>query len=989
MKFILVALAALFSLFSFAQQYDVKSYTVEDGLAISQVKDICQDEHGYLWIGTTSGLSRYDGVEFKNYFIDDGLLDNLVRTIYISEKGKLWIATADGVTIFDQQKFTSYKFNEPYTITDIFELQGEMYFGTYEGLVQLKNGIFIQVGQEESYEYNIRSGVNYKDSIIICGTKKGLYTWDGDEFEHLLIPGYEEIYIRSVDVRNDILYVTCVEVGLFSYNLSTKEIISYNLNHNYASDVVFSENSIFGISKYRGAFLINNKDTLYFDDSNGLMGPGLECVFKDKEGNIWMGTDGSGLLRFSGTSIVSYTTKEGLGSDKVMSVTQDTSGGFIFGTFDNGVTLFRSNGIEYIRNRGGVIFHNTVWSTFQDSLNRTWLGTSRGLAILDENNKSVAHPLLGIETQPKIRTMVLAGDRKTMLLAGNTGLIVMTEDSVYMRHLELNINKLYVLNGTVYCGTRGTGLYKLDESDNFESLEQFKLPEATINALTSDFQNNLWIGTENGLYVMQENQNIFRFNLFERNDRSKNILSLITAKDGSVWAAGMQGVYQVAYDGEAKRGYTVKNYGTPEGLIDEETNTNSLYEDYKGNIWVGTPRGLAKIDPAASESLFKYELPMLHITGMRLFMDEFNYSDYTHVLDSVFNVPTSIELPHNKNHLTFDFIGINLKNPNAVQYEYRLIGVNDMWSPVRRSNSANYSFLQPGDYTFQVRAMNKSRDWSEIQELSFVIHPPFWKSWWFISLMVLLGFLIIIYVFQSRIGVLKQKQDNEQLELKNRLLFLEQRSLNASMNRHFIFNSLNSIQYFINSSNKRSANKFLSNFAKLIRMNLDSSAANNFIVTLQEEIERIELYLGLEKMRFSDKFEFTIDVSSALDTESIEIPSMILQPFVENSIIHGVLSLERKGQIEVKVYQEFGEVVFEVVDNGLGIDNSLALKTEQIAGDHESKGVEITNRRIEILRRLTGENLLIIGPFQMNGDNDECFGTKVIIKLGGAEKFQE
>ena len=158
---------------------------------------------------------------------------------------------------------------------------------------------------------------------------------------------------------------------------------------------------------------------------------------------------------------------------------------------------------------------------------------------------------------------------------------------------------------------------------------------------------------------------------------------------------------------------------------------------------------------------------------------------------------------------------------------------------------------------------------------------------------------------------------------------------------------------------------------------------------MQEEIERIELYLGLEKMRFSDKFEYKVDVSSSLDTESIEIPSMILQPFVENSIIHGVLSLNRKGKISVKVHKEFGEVVFEVMDNGVGIDNSLASKTNQIDGDHESKGVEITNRRIEILRRLTGENLLIVGPFQMNGENNECLGTKVILKLGGADKFND
>jgi ligand-binding sensor domain-containing protein len=986
-KSLLVAFATLFSVFSFAQQYNIKSYSVEDGLAISQVTDICQDHHGYLWIGTTSGLSRYDGVEFKNYFIDDGLLDNQIRHVYVSNNGVLWVATPEGVTTFDQQQFTSYKFTERHRINDIFELGDEMYFGTTAGLVQLKNNEFIQVGPAASYKYHINKGYNYRDSIVICATRDGAYAWDGEQFERYSIPGYDSTIVSSVNIHDDKLYLSLENVGLFSYDLLSDEWINYDLKHNSAKDVVIDDNSIFGISKNSGAFLITEEDTLYFDDSNGLMGAGLSCLFKDTEGNIWMGTNGSGLLRHYGTSVVYYTTNDGLGSDIVVSVAQDTSGGFIFGTFDNGVTLFKSSGIEYIRDDGGILLNNTIWAAVQDSLNRTWLGTSRGLVILDENNNSVAHPLQG--NYPKIRTMTLGKDNKTMLLGGRHGLMVIDEDSLYEYHEDLNINKLYPMEGKVYCATRAKGLYEFDQSDNFESFRKIILPDSTINALTSDFQNNLWIGTENGLYILSEHQDVFKFDLDERNYRSKSILSLLTAKDGSVWVAGMQGVYHVAYDELKRSSYSIKNYGTPEGLIDEETNINSLYEDDKGNIWVGTSRGLAKINPTKSEELFNYELPMLHITGMRLFMEEFNYDEFDHELDSVFNVPTSIELPHNKNHLTFDFIGINLKNPKAVQYEYRLIGVNELWSPVSSSNYATYSFLQPGKYTFQVRAMNKSRNWSQIKEVKFVIRGPFWKSWWFILLMVLAGLLIIIYVFQSRIRTLKQKQDNEKLDLKNRLLFLEQRSLNASMNRHFIFNSLNSIQYFINSSDKRSANKFLSNFAKLIRMNLDSSAANNFIVTLQEEIERIEIYLGLEKMRFSDKFEYSIDVSSSLDTESIEIPSMILQPFVENSIIHGVLSLERMGQITIRVYQEFGEVVFEVTDNGLGIDNSLALKTEQIAGDHESKGVEITNRRIEILRRLTGENLLIIGPFQLNGENDKCLGTKVILKLGGAEKFIE
>ena len=140
-------------------------------------------------------------------------------------------------------------------------------------------------------------------------------------------------------------------------------------------------------------------------------------------------------------------------------------------------------------------------------------------------------------------------------------------------------------------------------------------------------------------------------------------------------------------------------------------------------------------------------------------------------------------------------------------------------------------------------------------------------------------------------------------------------------------------------------------------------------------------------MRFAEKFEYIIEVSPDLDGESIEIPSMILQPFVENSIIHGILSIENEGLIKIRIFQELGEIVFEVTDNGVGIDVSLQNKKSSGDGDHESKGVEITNRRIEILRKLTGENLMIIGPYQLNNEKGECLGTKVILKLGGAHKY--
>lgn len=991
MKNILTVLVLLLAGVVHAQRYSYISYTVEDGLAQSQVRDICQDENGYLWIGTNAGLSRFDGLEFVNYSVDDGLPANAISKLFVAKNRDLWISTSLGAAKYKNGKIIPYYFQQEYRVNDIAELNGEIYFASNTGLLRIDSDKVVPLGNEADHELYIRAIVDYKDSILICATNEGLYSWDGHKFDGFEVPNYPGLNIRNIEILNEKLYISARSIGLLMFDLVSGQTERINLNHNTVSFFTVDENEIFGITTNSGAFLIDGSDTIYFDQTNGLMRTGLECTFKDREGNIWLGTDGSGLMKFLGVSVVSYLAiegqaiNEGLASNLILSIQQDTNDNFMFGTYDKGITQFRGDTILTIASRDGLIVDNTVWTIVRDDWNRMWIGTSQGLSILDENNQIVHHAMEGSDR--KIRTIVWR-DSNTVLLGGAKGLVMLNGDQVTTLDSTLNINKLVVLDRNVYCATV-TGLFVFDAYSNYSTSRQINLPENIINTVAADFQHNIWVGTENGLFVILQNGKIWRFPLEDQNYRSKQILGIIESQDSSLWVSTMNGVYQIDYDPSKENNYQVFNYGTSEGVINEECNLNAIYEDFHNRIWVGTARGLVRIDPELTGKLFNYKLPLLHISGLRLFLEEFDYSNYNVKLDPDFNAPTFIELPYNKNHLTFDFIGINLKDPESVRYEYKLIGVDEEWAPISKSNYATYSFLQPGEYTFQVRAMNKIRNWSVTDEMQIVITPPFWKTWWFITLVVVAVFLIITAIFRSRIKVLKQQQDNEKLELKNRLLFLEQRSLNASMNRHFIFNSLNSIQYFINSSDKLSANRFLSNFAKLIRKNLDSSASNNFIVSLQEEIDRIQLYLSLEKMRFSDKFDYRIEVSSSIDTESVEIPSMILQPFVENSIIHGVLSSDRMGEIYVRVYQEFGEIVFELTDNGIGIDNSLKLKGNQPVGDHESKGVEITNRRIEILRRLTGENLLIVGPFQLNDENGNALGTKVILKLGGIEKFGE
>lgn len=977
MKVVVVAICVLCSTILFGQRYNFKNYTVEDGLAQSQINDINQDDLGYLWIGTESGLSRFNGLEFVNYSVVNGLPDNKIEKIYLDQDQTIWIGTPMGLAKFEDDKFIPYLFSEPRRVNDIVSYKEQIYVATNDGLLQLKDETFELIDPYREDQLYIRALINLDDETLICGARTGIYAYDGayTVFEDSSFLDYNILDLEIVEQR---LIISAFRVGILEYNISSKKMSEYESEQVRFRSIYADSDVILGSAK-DGAIEIIGQDITYFNESNGLINERLVCTFKDREGNYWIGTDGNGLLKFLGKSIISYSTADGLSSELVMSITQDADSSFIYGTYGEGLTkIFTTGESQFIQTEDGLR-DNTVWTTVVDDEGYCWVGTTDGVnCVLD--GKIVKEDLTS-QIDSKIRSIAIIEDK--YFFGGVDGIYVISGGHVlYLEHTEeINVNKMVVRDNDLYVGSRN-GLYLLSGTDNYSTSKLIQTPEFNINAIAFDSRNNLWIGSQNGLFIRFDEGTTVPFELDRNNFKSRTVLGILQSKSGDIWVSSMNGVYQVKSLSDEDYSYTIYHYSTAEGLINTESNLNAIYEDNEEKIWVGTSSGLARINPSLNQELFDLENPELHLTGMRLFMEQFDYDRFDALYEVESDVPTSISLPYDQNHLTFDFIGINLKNPESVLYEYRLSGSNESWSPMSSGTYATYSDMSPGEYDFEVRATNKSYQWSPISSIHVTIRPPFWRTWWFIVGVFALSIMIILLLFQARIRTIKQREENEKLGYKNRLLFLEQQSLNASMNRHFIFNSLNSIQYFINSSDKLSANKYLSSFAKLIRKNLDSSTNNNFIVTLQEEIDRIELYLTLEKMRFQEKFEYEVNVSSALDTEGTDIPSMILQPFVENSIIHGVLPLDRKGHITVNIYEEYDDVVFEVIDDGVGIDNTIKNKKDSMAGDHESKGMEITSRRIELLRKLTGDNLLIIGPFQVNNEEGESLGTKVIIKMG-------
>ena len=266
---------------------------------------------------------------------------------------------------------------------------------------------------------------------------------------------------------------------------------------------------------------------------------------------------------------------------------------------------------------------------------------------------------------------------------------------------------------------------------------------------------------------------------------------------------------------------------------------------------------------------------------------------------------------------------------------------------------------------------------------SFHIAPPFWLRWWFFVLCLLGAGSIAFAVMRFRSIRRARQEKTRQLMLRSRMLQLEQQALNANMNRHFIFNALNSIQFYINRQDRTAANRYLTSFAKLIRKNLDASRTDT--TTLAEELERLDLYLVLEHMRFKDKFRYAIAVDPSVDTHRTELPAMMLQPYVENSIWHGILPMDRPGTVSIRVGPGIpGHVRITIQDDGIGVEESRDRKSSN-GSDHISRGIEITKGRADVLRRLDIADIRISGPEQLHTPSGKPSGTRVTIELPSKE----
>jgi hypothetical protein len=324
------------------------------------------------------------------------------------------------------------------------------------------------------------------------------------------------------------------------------------------------------------------------------------------------------------------------------------------------------------------------------------------------------------------------------------------------------------------------------------------------------------------------------------------------------------------------------------------------------------------------------------------------------------------ELGHNENDLSFHFITINHLQAGRISYRFRLDGGN--WN-YTTDPSANFAALPPGSHAFEVQSQNEDGVWSGTLQKPFTIRPPWWRSWWFYGLLAMAVGGASYAFFRYRTGLLKKE-----LAIQQQITDLERKALQAQMNPHFIFNCLNSIQRLILEKDEKSATAYLTHFAKLLRSTLNASTSGE--VSLQEEMDLLDNYLLLEKLRFKDAFHYEISADPSLDKFSISFPPMLIQPFVENALKHGMVGKEQGGLVQVRFAAEDGRhIKASITDNGLGLGASSH-------DAHKSLATSLTKRRLELINgSVSSQKSELVTMKELKSEEGYIMGTCVEVRI--------
>ncbi|MCB0533931.1 MAG: histidine kinase [Lewinellaceae bacterium] len=1013
------------------------------GLPVNDVRAICKDETGFMWFATREGLCRFDGRHFKTYKNDPddpgSLFDNQIGDV-VSYKGKIWAATQMGISVLDPktERFSHYQFDSFSVIrtptrevgrivTKLYvDPHGTLWCGTQS------NGICRYLPKQDSFQffapgqlrksrayYNLNNdfrilslvAARHNDSIVYAGTVRGLievnqYTGsikinfypDNSPRKEEEINVFRRIYIHD----DSLLYSGRWTGGVYVYNPKDKTHRPIPLKDNYGAEMLVNVSNFtrksadeFWISTGGGLICYNVRQQriTYIKKHDLEFGALYGIDFIDESQRVWFPIlNGVALYDPCQQQVVSYSYKK-------LRPPGESYGYYILpGSTDNEVLLLPRN--------DDALYHFDLETHQYDRVE---------LRLQGKNNIHIDQAL-GFSKAPD----------GTYTILGQNGIVSYEPETRKFRPFNFKPpadfyslrNVYWDRSGQLWISELKSTIYRWNPKTNQtrKFYDEFIVPEAPehppmVERVWEDSKGHFWFRRTGGFSVyLPEKDQMFNFLYEVSPDKTlANNHSMAEDQNGRMWMAGPDGWLGYAEVDHPEKGM-VRKFNLREKLgltyiyfiaVDHTgtlwgiTNKELVYADTKkmefhtlgfeyaggtidffslenlpqGEIIIGGRNSLYVFDPTSMKR--NTEMPKPYI-------EEIQVKGKPLPAIPQINGRPGLQLRYWENDFAITFSAIAYTLGEKCKFRYRLRGQED-WQDAKNRRFVNYTNVRGGDYFFEVQVANNEGIWSpSVLEMPVRVATAWWVTWWF-KVLIIIGVLALAYgVYRYRILQVRREERFKSVYEK-RLANVEMSALLAQMNPHFLFNSLNSIDSYIIRNESRKASEYLNNFARLMRLILNNSRTN--YISLSDELEALDLYLQMESLRFKDKFAYEIIVDENLDTSGVSIPPMLIQPYIENAIWHGLMHKDSGlGKVTLRVNQLGDNLECVIEDNGVGRTYAMELSSKRSGNKRQSMGMKITEDRIEIINKLYDANTRV-QIIDLYDDAGNATGTRVVLTI--------
>ena len=979
-----------------AQQpsFATRHLSTDQGLPSPEVYDILKDRQGYLWFSTDNGVSRFNGYSFENFGPKQGLLNNVVFFMEEDHAGRIWMPTLSG-NVYYFEKDTIYPFAHNHLLQSIKDKyrQLEHFHVDKQGVFHVVlNGLGIMsIWPDGTYKLvseDVPCGAlifeiedKFLNVFIPCNRNKEetalgrrqrvtkelrfVFYRDGVQKEHLLFndqPGEftGETLIKLRDGRllgykRGVIYLFDQDKELIWFQKYPRSISFFAQSRN--GSIYISDDRGRGIRLYKSVEAIRQNEFTRLLDGNT-----VSHVLEVGENELWFSTVNNGVFYVPNQQYEVYNQASGLSDEYVNSIAVKNKSELFLGLHNGDVFRLNSESealTQFPNDSDGTEVFDLKYERGRD---RLWKG-SRRLSYWDADHwADVINPYSNINAANKRFNLYPETDLITGASSGSSGFgFVQLSNAKILFHTHnrpalrgRTLATFQDKSGRIWIG-RINGFFQYKDSSlvrppTFPDFFNFRVEDI---AQLKD--STIVIGSKGGGVAFWKDTTFFQ--ITESDGLTSSMVENIHIDAGqNIWVGTLNGLNRITM--KANGDFSIERRTIADGLPSNEIND---VDSWGKDIWVATTKGLVHV-PLKTGVSQRNKAPIL---------------EEVYINEEVVSIDSPLVLPYFKNHFRIKCLTLNYKLNGKINYRYRL-SLDEDWITTQERN-INLAALAPGQYEFEIESQNEDGIWSEPARFTFVIRPPVWQTFWFWSLVAL--FLIGggLLFYKNRVQQLKKEAqyEKEKVAVERQVLELKQSALRAQMNPHFIFNCLNSIQGFIATGDKKKATRYLAKFAKLIRATLDATLKSS--IALKTDMDILENYLEMEQMRFKHKFDYQISVAETISLFDIEIPPLLVQPYVENAIIHGLVEPVEEGKLIIHYEQENGHLKVSVLDNGIGILESKRRKSKQ-AVKRKPRGMSITRRRLELLDSKVDKNNKVAVE-EVKGDDGSVIGTKVTLRI--------